>query len=185
MLVEGVHGLNMLLVRIAWELLQNTRFENWLRNIIQRPLDSIKRPAFLHPLTLVRLDLGSTAPQIKALRAVAGPMNLGPNSSMWPQLALDVVWVGSIQAAVATKLDFDESGKGGAAASTASSPAPGADGSSGSTDGQAASANAAGADDGADDGGKRPGGPGNFWSNLIPFKRLVGASATMAAAGSS
>lgn len=47
-------------------------FEGWLKHIISRRLDEARRPAFLHPLSIVSLDLGASAPQVKGIRAVAG-----------------------------------------------------------------------------------------------------------------
>ncbi|KXZ46687.1 hypothetical protein GPECTOR_41g651 [Gonium pectorale] len=124
-LVDVLHGLNMVLVRIGFELLRRRGFEAWLARLIQNKLDAARRPGFLHRLQLKRFDLGCSAPQLRDVRAVAGPNNLAPGSATSPQLALQVVWVGNASAAISTKIDFDQSASPRAAAGPPT-PAPAA-----------------------------------------------------------
>ncbi|GIL97777.1 hypothetical protein Vretimale_3331 [Volvox reticuliferus] len=79
-----------------------------------------------------------------------GPNNCAPDGSTWPQLALDLVWVGNATATVSTKIDFDRAASDHvdqpAASGSASEPvammptAPGltADTISGTSSGEAA-----------------------------------------------
>lgn len=70
--MEGLFGLNMLLVRIGFELLRRRGFSGWLHRLIQAKLERVRRPGFLDKLLLRRLDLGFSAPQLRNIRAVAG-----------------------------------------------------------------------------------------------------------------
>ncbi|GIL67571.1 hypothetical protein Vafri_20932 [Volvox africanus] len=106
-LVDGLYGLNMLLVRIGFEFLRRRGFSGWLHRLIQSKLERVRRPGFLDKLNLRRFDLGFTAPQLRNIRAVAGPNNCAPDGSTWPQLALDLIWLGDATATVSTKIDFD------------------------------------------------------------------------------
>lgn len=71
--VDGLFGLNMLLMRIGFELFGSPRFERWLNNLLHKQLARVKGPGFLKPLVLSRIDLGAReAPQVRSVRAVAG-----------------------------------------------------------------------------------------------------------------
>ncbi len=70
--MEALYGLNMVMVRIGFELLRRRGFTTWLHRIIQRKLDRVRRPGFLDCILLRRFDLGFTAPQLRNVRSVAG-----------------------------------------------------------------------------------------------------------------
>ncbi|KAG1655267.1 hypothetical protein FOA52_014593 [Chlamydomonas sp. UWO 241] len=109
-LVPGLLGLNMLLMRVGFELLAAQRLQDWLSNLIQRKLDDFKRPAYLHALKVVSLDLGTAFPLVKDIKAVAGPLNAPPAGVPWPQLQLQVAYSGCITLVVSTSVELQQAG---------------------------------------------------------------------------
>ena len=73
---------------------------------LQKRLDELKRPAYLHRLELVALDLGSSFPLVSRVRAVAGSGNasFGTEGLLWPQLVMDVSYSGHLSMTVSTKV---------------------------------------------------------------------------------
>lgn len=118
-----VHGINMLLVRCAFEALRGGAVSRWAQRGAQRLLDDMRRPGYLAPLEVVDVKLSSSVPVIKSLRSVVGPINAaapaggrgtgggggaagGWSGAVWPQLVADVVYDGCVEVTVQTTLEL-------------------------------------------------------------------------------
>lgn len=75
---------------------------------VQKRLDELKRPPYLHRLELVSLDIGTSVPLVRSVRAVAGAGNAAPDGSLWPQLVLDLAYSGCMSLTIQTKLELQK-----------------------------------------------------------------------------
>lgn len=60
----ALHGVNVLLMRVVFELLNSTACEGRLGGVLQKWLDEIRRPAYLERSVLTQLSVGCTSNSI-------------------------------------------------------------------------------------------------------------------------
>ncbi|DBA92750.1 TPA: hypothetical protein ACH3X1_002948 [Trebouxia sp. C0004] len=94
------HAVNMLLARVAFDLLRSPKFKLQIIAHIQKKLDELKVPDYINALQVVDVELGSGVPHISNLQALASP-----SSVIWPQALFDLDFTGDIKLILAAKVD--------------------------------------------------------------------------------
>ncbi|KAL0038199.1 hypothetical protein WJX79_007719 [Trebouxia sp. C0005] len=94
------HAINMLLARVAFDLLRSPKFKLQIIAHIQKKLNELKVPDYINALQVVDVVLGSGVPHISNLQALASP-----SSTIWPQALFDLDFTGDIKLILAAKVD--------------------------------------------------------------------------------
>eukprot|EP00892_Ulva_mutabilis_P006599 jgi/Ulvmu1/4310/UM002_0031.1 len=123
--LAGLHAVNMLLVRSAFDLLRCKRFHDPVQRRVQTRLSNITVPNFIAPLQLAGLDLGNTLPLIKSAHALPSPGKV-----LVPRLVMHIVYHGTCTLTIKTSINMKESAAAMAMDKTAEDLDRGLDGSS-------------------------------------------------------
>ncbi|KAK9815183.1 hypothetical protein WJX73_010239 [Symbiochloris irregularis] len=92
-------AVNMLLTRIAFDLLRSDAFRDKVKAHIQRKINELRLPEFIHSIDCLDIDLGSAVPHIANLRALPTP-----DALIWPQVMFDLAYEGAVKVTIETKL---------------------------------------------------------------------------------
>lgn len=95
---------NMLITRVAFDLLRAPSFRDAAAAYIQRKLDQLRYPAYIGPLKVVDICVGRSVPEVDNFRALPTP-----SGAIWPQFLLDISYRGDAWVMVETKIDVRSS----------------------------------------------------------------------------
>ncbi|KAL4659131.1 testis-expressed sequence 2 protein-like isoform X1 [Arapaima gigas] len=96
--------INALVGRIFWDFLREKYWSDQVAHKIQKKLSKIRLPYFMNELTLTELDMGSSMPQ-----ATNTSKPYVDHRGLW--LGLNVVYTGSLQMTLETKMNLCKLGK--------------------------------------------------------------------------
>jgi hypothetical protein len=102
--LAGLHAVNLLIVRAAFDLLRSQKFHDVVKRRLQIKLANINVPHYVTPLRLEGLNLGNVPPMIK--RAYSLP---SPSHTLIPRLVMHVVYSGRCSLVVQTNVDLKDS----------------------------------------------------------------------------
>ncbi|XP_023665059.2 testis-expressed protein 2 isoform X2 [Paramormyrops kingsleyae] len=113
---EQIAWINALIGRIFWDFLCEKYWADLVARKIQKKLSKIRLPYFMNELTLTELDLGTCMPQVTNVTRPSLDQR-----GLW--LELDLVYTGSLQMTLETKMILSRLGKdGGLEANSAPEP---------------------------------------------------------------
>ncbi|KAJ8251219.1 hypothetical protein GJAV_G00218610 [Gymnothorax javanicus] len=101
-------GVNALIGRIFWDFLREKYWANQVAHKIQKKLTKIRLPYFMNELTLTELDMGTCMPQVLNMSRPSVD-----NRGLW--LEMEVMYTGSLQMTLETKMNLCKLGKEGGA----------------------------------------------------------------------
>ncbi|KAJ8345037.1 hypothetical protein SKAU_G00292300 [Synaphobranchus kaupii] len=101
-------GVNALIGRIFWDFLREKYWANQVAHKIQKKLTKIRLPYFMNELTLTELDMGTCMPQVVSMSRPSVD-----HRGLW--LEMEVVYTGSLQMTLETKMNLCKLGKEGGA----------------------------------------------------------------------
>ncbi|KAG9331139.1 hypothetical protein JZ751_019959, partial [Albula glossodonta] len=101
-------GINALIGRIFWDFLREKYWANQVAHKIQKKLSKIRLPYFMNELALTELDMGTCMPQ-----ALSMSKPTVDHRGLW--LEMEVVYTGSLQMTLETKMNLCKLGKEGGA----------------------------------------------------------------------
>ncbi|KAG7491827.1 hypothetical protein MATL_G00008220 [Megalops atlanticus] len=96
--------INALIGRIFWDFLREKYWADQVAHKIQKKLSKIRLPYFMNELTLTELDMGTCMPQVASTSRPS--VN---HRGLW--LELEVVYTGSLQMTLETKMNLCKLGK--------------------------------------------------------------------------
>lgn len=85
----------MLLARGAFDLLRSEEFKAKIRAHVQKKMNELRLPDFIHSIDCLDIDIGSSVPHISNLRALPTP-----DAVIWPQVMFDLEYEGELTAAL-------------------------------------------------------------------------------------
>ncbi|XP_035253619.1 testis-expressed protein 2-like isoform X1 [Anguilla anguilla] len=101
-------GINALIGRIFWDFLREKYWANQVAHKIQKKLTKIRLPYFMNELTLTELDMGTCMPQVVSMSRPSVD-----HRGLW--LEMEVMYTGSLQMTLETKMNLCKLGKEGGA----------------------------------------------------------------------
>eukprot|EP00887_Chlorella_sp_A99_P003929 scaffold11.g3929.t1 len=100
-LLSADQAINAFVTRVCFDALRLPSFQEHIRSRIQRQLDRLHTPDYVHELTCVAVDLGCTAPTLRNFAALPA---LG--EAVFPQLLFDMRYEGDFSLLLETKVDI-------------------------------------------------------------------------------
>ncbi|XP_061080206.1 testis-expressed protein 2-like isoform X2 [Conger conger] len=104
----ATRGVNALVGRIFWDFLREKYWANQVAHKIQKKLTKIRLPYFMNELTLTELDMGTCMPQLLSMSRPTVD-----HRGLW--LEMEVMYTGSLQMTLETKMNLCKLGKEGGA----------------------------------------------------------------------
>ena len=96
------HFVNDLLLRSCFDFVRNPDFADAVRSRVQLQLDRMHTPEYVQSLTVLDVDLGSSAPSVSNFSSLPSPE---PNAHM-PQIIFDMKYEGNFSITLECKVDI-------------------------------------------------------------------------------
>ncbi|KAK9817962.1 hypothetical protein WJX72_004986 [[Myrmecia] bisecta] len=94
------HAINMLLARLAFDLLRSPDFRAEVKARIQKKVNELRMPDYVHNLEVESIDLGHAVPAIRNLRGLPSP-----TAAIWPQAMFELEYDGNITVELKTRVE--------------------------------------------------------------------------------